>query len=515
MQGDPGVRLIELMAALSLVSDLGMGQPMEHNLRQCLLASRLGDRLGLDDAERRGVFYSGVMAWVGCHVDAYEQARWFGDEMALKGDFRKTDFTSARAGMTFTLSHVARGQTLLHRARTGIGFIGGGMAHAEAMLDNHWRAVDSLAERLGLGDHVRTSIKQTFERWDGKGVPDGACGDEILMSSRLVNLADVAEVFYRVGGVEAAVAVAHERSGTQFDPAVVDLFCDHAEALFTEIDDTTSWDAVMGSEPALAEPLTDAALDGALEAIADFADVKSPYTIGHSRGVADLAGDAAGILGLPPPDVTAVRRAGLLHDLGRLGVPNNVWDKVGDLTVSEMERVRVHPYLTERTLASSPGLAAFGAVAVQHHERLDGSGYPRGLRGDAISPSGRVLGAADMYRTKVEPRPHRATADSAQAAEVLRSDVRAGRLDGDAVEAVLRAAGHRPRRRRDAVGGLTPRELEVLRLLARGHSNKQIAHELEITRKTVGNHVEHIYAKLDVTNRAMASLFAAQHGLID
>ena len=515
MHDEPGIRLTELLGALSLVSDLGMGQPMEHNLRQCLIAARLGDRAGLDGAQREGVFYAGIMAWVGCHVDAYEQTKWFGDETALKGDARKVDMTGPLSEMAFAIGHIGSGQPLLHRARTGIGFIGGGMKDVEVMLENHWRAVDSLASRVGLDDNVRISIKQTFERWDGKGAPDGARGEDIALTSRLVTLADVVEVFHRVGGVEAAMAVARERRGTQFDPDLVDLFCEVAGELFEELDATPSWEAVMAAEPGLAQPLDEGQLDGVLEAMADFTDVKSPYTIGHSRAVADLAFGAAQGVGIPAADATAVRRAGLLHDLGRLGVPNSVWDKGGDLTLTETERVRMHPYLTERALASSPGLARLGALAIQHHERLDGSGYPRGLKGDAVSASGRVLAAADVYRAKTEPRPHRPAASADDAARVLRAEVHAGRLDGDAVEAVLRAAGHRARRRREAVAGLTARELDVLRLLARGYSNKQIAHELNISRKTAGNHVEHIYTKLGVSNRALASLFAAQHGLID
>ena len=510
----PPVRLTEVLAALSLVSDLGMGQPMEHNLRQCLLASRLGDRVGLDDTGRRGVYYAGIMAWVGCHIDAYEQAKWFGDEMALKGDARLVDIGTTPAAMSFMLGHLARGRPLMDKAKTAIGFLAGGMKDAEVMLENHWRAVDSFADRLGFDDDVRTSIRQTFERWDGKG-PGGARGDEALLTSRLVNLADVVEVFYQLGGVSAAVTVARDRSGTQLDPELVDLFCDTAADLFGELEDTRSWEAVIDAEPGLRDPLSDDELDLALEAVADFTDVKSPFTIGHSRAIADLAGDAASVVGLPASEARQVRRAGLLHDVGRLGVPNSVWDKPGPLTLVETERVRMHPYLTERTLAPSPGLGPLGALAIQHHERLDGSGYPKGLRGDAITPAGRVLGAADTYRSKLEPRPHRPTLTAPEAADHLRAEVRAGRLDGDAVDAVLRAAGHRTRRRSESVAGLTARELEVLRLLARGASNKQIAAELGITRKTVGNHVEHIYTKLGVENRAMASFFAAQRGLLD
>lgn len=509
------LRLAELVAVLSLVSDLGMGRPMEHALRQCLIAMRLGERVGVGEQDREAVYYSGLLAWVGCHVDAYEQAKWFGDDHAMKADSTSVDFGDVRAGMGFMLRHLGVGESLLGRLRAAAGFMtGGGMKDMQVMLENHSAAVDSLAVGLGLGEPVRTSIRQCFERWDGKG-PEGDKGEEILLTSRLVTLADVVDVFHQGGGVEAARDVARARRGTQFDPALVDSFCDDPDSVFADLDEAPSWDAVISAEPGLAATMSDADLDAALESIADFTDVKSPYTIGHSRGVADLAADAAEVAGLGAREAVDVRRAGLLHDLGRIGVSNGIWDKEGPLTVSETERVRLHPYLTERTLAASPALRHLGTLAIQHHERLDGSGYPRGVKGDDITPAGRVLGAADMYRAKLEPRPHRAALAPADAATALRDEVRAGRLDGEAVDAVLRAAGHRVRRRRDTVAGLTPREIEVLRLLARGLSNKQIAHELEISRKTAGNHVEHIYVKIGVSNRALASLWASQHGLMD
>jgi len=203
-----------------------------------------------------------------------------------------------------------------------------------------------------------------------------------------------------------------------------------------------------------------------------------------------------------------------VHDLGRLGVSNAVWDKRGALTQSELERVRLHPYLSERMLAFSPALAPLGAIAVQHHERLDGSGYPRGISGDAITPMGRILGAADSYHAMTEVRPHRPARSPEQAAAEVRAEVAAGRLDGEAVDAVLRAAGHRVRRQREWPAGLTSREVEVLRLLARGFSNKEIAERLTISRKTAGSHIEHIYMKIDASNRARASLFAMRHGLM-
>ena len=261
------------------------------------------------------------------------------------------------------------------------------------------------------------------------------------MASRLVSLADVVEVFHRVGGVPAAISVARERSGTQFDPALVDCFCRETEELFGSIESATTWDAVIAAEPELEVFLSDEELDAALEAIANFTDVKSPYTLGHSSAVAELAGAAAQVGGLSEADATLVRRAGLLHDLGRLGVSNAIWDKPGDLTPTELERVRLHPYLTERMLASSTALAPLGAIAIQHHERLDGSGYPRGTSGNALTPAGRILAAADTYRAKLEPRPHRDACAPEEAASHLRAEVKASRLDGDAAEAVPARGG--------------------------------------------------------------------------
>ena len=295
---------------------------------------------------------------------------------------------------------------------------------------------------------------------------------------------------------------------------MAEIFAGAADSLFAELDSVGPWEAVVSAEPASRYWLAGSELDVALEAVADFVDVKSPYTIGHSKGVAALADAASSSYGIVEADATQLRRAALVHDLGRLGVPNLIWDKQGPLTPSELERVRMHPYLTERMLASSAALAPLAAIAVQHHERLDGSGYPRGLTGADMTPAGRLLAAADSYHARLEPRPHRPPQPREQAASELRSDVRAGLIDGDAAEAVLAAAGHRASKRREWPAGLTSREVDILRLLARGMSNKQIADALVISPKTANTHLEHIYAKLGVSNRALASLFAAKHGLI-
>jgi HD-GYP domain-containing protein (c-di-GMP phosphodiesterase class II) len=252
-----------------------------------------------------------------------------------------------------------------------------------------------------------------------------------------------------------------------------------------------------------------------VEVVADFADLKSPFTIGHSRGVAALAASAAQQCGMSGGEVAAVRRAALLHDLGRVGVSAGIWNKPGRLTDSEWERVRLHPYYTERILTRSAALAPLGALAALHHERLDGSGYHRQLPPAQLPPSARILAAADVYHALTEPRPHRQAYTPDAAAAVVRREVEAGRLDHESVNAVLSAAGHRVRPvRREWPGGLSEREVEVLRLLARGLSNRQMALVLSISEKTVSHHIQHIYDKLDVSTRPAATLFAMRHGLL-
>ncbi len=271
---------------------------------------------------------------------------------------------------------------------------------------------------------------------------------------------------------------------------------------------------MIGAEPSLGVCLSPPEFDAALLAVADFVDLKSPYTLGHARAVSDLAAAAGTKLGLNVAEVTALRQAGVVHGLGRLGVSNAIWDKRGPLGAGEWERVRMHPYLTERMLHQSAALAPLGAIAVQLRERLDGSGYPRGVSGTAIPLAARVLAAADAYQSMCEPRPHRPARAGEAAARELRAEVKAGRLDGDAVEGVLGAAGHRVPRRREGPAGLTAREIDVLRLVSRGLSSKEIAARLVISPKTARNHIEHIYAKVGVSNRAGASLFAVQQGLL-
>jgi HD-GYP domain-containing protein (c-di-GMP phosphodiesterase class II) len=372
----------------------------------------------------------------------------------------------------------------------------------------------AFGEELGLPDPVLDALGSAYETWDGRGWPGELRGEDVPLAARLAQLAEFVEVAHRVGGVDAAKRLARERASKQFDPGLAELVCSEGELILAGLDEVATWDAVIDAEPALTVVLSSESFDAALLAIANFVDLKSPYSLGHSQAVAELATAGGAQLGLSDAELRTLRRAALVHDLGRLGVSNAIWDKRGPLGVGEWERVRLHPYLTERMLQQSAALAPLGAIAVQHRERLDGSGYPRGLSGGAISRPARILAAADAYQAMREPRPHRPERSADDAAAELRAEVNAGRLDADAVDAILAAAGHRVMRRREGPAGLTAREVEVLRLVARGLSTKEIAKRLVIAPKTAGNHIEHIYSKIDASTRARASLFAMQHGLL-
>ncbi|HVL06990.1 MAG TPA: HD domain-containing phosphohydrolase [Acidimicrobiales bacterium] len=508
------VRLAELVAALSLGIDLGFGQPMEHVLRQCLIALRLAERIGLDPEERASLYYTALLVGVGCHTDAHEQAKWFGDDIALKADRFEYELRSPR-GLLAGVRRVGTGHPVLQRFRVGLDFALAGHRELEHMVEHHAAMARLLGDQLGLPEPVLDALASSYEMWDGRGWPGDRRGDEIPLGSRIVQLAEFVEVAHRVGGVAAVRKLVQERGGKQFDPKLSEVMEAEADLLLADLDEAgSSWDAVINAEPALMVVLDADQFDAALAAIANFVDLKSPYFLGHARAVSDLAASAASAMALAPDEVLTVRRVGLVQGIGRLGVSNAIWDKRGALGAGEWERVRLQPYLTERILRQSQALAPLGAVAVQVRERMDGSGYPRGLSGSAISGLARLLAGADAYQAMREPRPYREQRTEDEAAAELRADVRARRLDGDAVEAVLSVAGHRPRRRREGPAGLTAREIEVLRLAARGLSNKEIAARLVISPKTVGNHVEHIYSKIGVTSRAGAGLFAMQHGLL-
>lgn len=512
----PPVHLSELLGMLSLSADIGLGQPMEHVARSCLLAVRLAQRLGCD-ADTVGTVYDvALLAWVGCTADSHETAALFGDDVALRAGVYDVEMGSP-AMLRYLVGRAGAGGSMAHRVRVAGGLVADGGRTVRQALAAHCQVTGRLAVRLGLGARVADCLARTFTRWDGRGVPRGTGGTDVDVVTRLVQLVDVAEVHHRRGGAEGALAALRRRRGSVLDPDLVDEFARCGPAVLDALPAESSWDELVAADPS-PRPLHDDDLDAALEAVADFADLKSPWFAGHSRGVADLAAAAGRRAGLPADEVRTLRRAGLVHDLGRSGVPNTIWDKPGPLTSAERDRMELHAYYTDRILRRVPALAAAREVALPVHERLDGAGYHRGLAAGAIGPGARLLAAADCFHAMLETRPHRAARTPVAAAAGLRAEVRAGHLDADAVEAVLGAAGQPSRRAAGRPGGgpagLTPRETEVLVLLARAASTRRIARELGITPKTAGNHIERIYLKIGANTRAAAALFAMQHGLL-
>jgi DNA-binding CsgD family transcriptional regulator len=332
---------------------------------------------------------------------------------------------------------------------------------------------------------------------------------------RLVHVARDVSLFLSAAGPDEARAVVARRSGAAYDPRLADLAARNFDDLLAELDDTRMWDQALESEPTPLQWIAGDRIDAAFAAVAAISGLKSPWLREHSTEVADLAEAAAWRMGLQADSVALLRRAALAHDLGRVGVSNAIWEKPGPLGFGEWEHVRMHPHFTERAFAQSPALAPIGRLAGSHHERLDGSGYHRGTRATGLDPAARVLAAADCYGAMREPRPHRPALDGPAAeAELLREAV-AGRLDADAVDAVLGAGGHRVRERpRELPAALTERELEVLLVLVRGASNRAIAEDLGISAKTVGHHVQHVYEKVGVRSRAAATLWAFEHDLV-
>ncbi|UNK72143.1 HD domain-containing phosphohydrolase [Microbacterium sp. H1-D42] len=503
-------RRAEVLAAISTAIDLGLGQPMDHMLRSALIATRLADRLGLSADERAATYYATLVSWIGCHADSHEYAGIFGDDIAVRAVSYSVDW----AGLPFAgllMRQVGRGRPAPERALAVAKLFARSGRDLVGMMRSHCASATALASEMGLSDRVGTALQYTFERWDGRGAPHGARGEQLAIEMRVAQLADVAEVWLRLWGEDACREMVRERRGRQFDPEVADAFLGEVWSGMLELEDV--WSAALAEAPDDDRVLGPEELHRLVVAAGDFADAKCPFTLGHSRGVAGLAAAAGETLGLDPVSIGRLRRAGHLHDLGRIGVSNAVWEKSAPLSGSDWERVRLYPYLTERVLRRVGGLGAEATLAASHRERLDGSGYPLGLRAVDLSPAQRLLAAADCAHTWREARPHRAARADADVVRGLREQAREGRLDPEAVDAVIAALGQPVSGRPAWPDGLTTREVEVLRLVARASSNREIAAELVVAEKTVRNHIEHIYAKLGVSNRVSAGLYASAHGL--
>ncbi|MEX2446636.1 MAG: HD domain-containing phosphohydrolase [Dehalococcoidia bacterium] len=508
------LRLAEVLVPLSLVTDLGMGLPDEQAMRSCLLATALARERGLPEAEVAHVYFATLLQHLGCTATAREEASHVaGDQLSMRRVVSRTD-EGRPSELLAVFAQVGRGAGPLGRGQALLGLIAGfrwGPPVQSAVCEVATR----LAGRLGMPVQVRTALGQMFERWDGKGHPGSIGGEGISAATRYAHVASRAVGMYAIGGIEAAIDGVRASGGGWLDPAIASAFLDRGPALLAEIAASDALPATLDAEPLPHVEVSRQRLDEVAGAFGDMVDLLSPYTLGHASGVAAIADGAAQALRLPMSECIALRRAALLHDLGRVGVPAGVWDKGGALSAAEWEHVRLHAYYTERILARAPLLGVEASIAGMHHERIDGSGYHRGSSGPEQPQAARILAAADAYHAMTEPRAHRAALSPESAADELVAAAQAGRLDAEAVQAVLAAAGEcRPVPQASPPAGLSEREVEVLRLVAAGCSNPEIARRLVVSRRTAEHHVQHIYAKIGVSTRPGATLFALEQGIL-
>jgi HD-GYP domain-containing protein (c-di-GMP phosphodiesterase class II) len=506
-------RMLGLLGGLSVAMDLGTGAPLEESLRRAVVGARLARAVGCADPEVSDVVYVSLLQHLGCTAYAHENAGLWGDDVtAVRLAFR-TDFGDSSDVWRTFVSGLAETTGTSRPRVLATALVSGRKADEQGGTATCEVARDA-SRQLGLPDSVQDALFHSLAQWNGKGQPSTA-GRDIPSATRIMQVASTAVLFALHGSVDMAVAQVRRRSGSYLDPELVDVLVSRAEELLADVNDLDAYPTVLDAEPDPVRYVDEREVEDVARTFGHLVDLKSPWLHGHSVAVGDLAADAATAMGLAEHART-LRLAGYLHDLGRVGVSSRIWDKPGPLSTTERDQARLHPYHTERILSRVPALADVARIAGQHHERCDGSGYHHGAVAAQLSMPSRVLAAADAYRALVEGRPHRPAVPSDEAAVMLKGEVKAGRLDAEAVSAVLQAAGVAGGARQGSrPSGLTQRQVEVLRLMAEGLSNREIARRLVISPRTAEHHVQDVYLKIGATSRAAAALFAMEHGLVD
>jgi HD-GYP domain-containing protein (c-di-GMP phosphodiesterase class II) len=499
-------RLVDVLAALSLTTDLATGFAFERGLRACLVADGLARVLELDPPDHRAAFLASLVRAIGCG-HASENAALFGDDIAFERFLVTFDpGDEAVAGAQLATFETVVSAVAMQK------FVAVAPSVGPVAVRASCEVAVALGTQLGLPATVVDSFGDVFERWDGRGLPHGRAGEALHPIARIVGVAEQAAIAHALGGVPAARAEIARRAGGHLDPSLCEVFLANAEEILAPIQEADDLvDAVRGAEPAPVLWFSAVDLERPCTALATFADLKGLHLIGHSPHVTELALGAARLAGLD--DLDDLRVAALLHDVGRAGVVSSIWDRPGPLGAADRERVRLHPHWTERVLSSTPVLAPLAALAAAHHERLDGSGYHRAARAADLPRGARLIAAADVLAAMTEDRPHRPAHSRDEAARMVQDEAVAGRLDPEMAAAVIEAAGVR-RPRTAWPNDLTDREVDVLRLTARGLSNKAIASALFVSPRTVQNHLAAVYDKTGRRTRAGAAVFAVEHGLI-
>ncbi len=524
---------IDLLFALSLAADMALGLPAGHGARAAYIGIQIAHDLGLSPSQCADLFYAELLMDAGCTAwTSYLATTIRGDEIAArKALLFETDVRDPRALIRWLIRYGALSEPLAKRARNMVSL---GLRGKKIMLDamlNTSEVAARIASRLGRSSDVQHALRCLFEQWDGSG-PRGLQADAIPIMARVVHATIFLEVAHQTEGRDAAVTLARARRSTTLAPDVVDAFLRLAnhETFWQVLEGEAIWEVVRQFEPdSAAKYVRVQQLDDVARAFADFADLKSFYSAGHSRRVATLAQSMASHLGSSAAELTVLRQAALLHDLGLVAVPSFVLHKPQNrLSVAEWESVRLHPYLAERILNRVPAFAAAVPLVAAHHEQPDGRGYHRGIRRHDIPFGACVIAVADQYDDLTHDGPERDALDPEEALHVLGQGV-GSRFDRTAFESLAWALGRplpesvdgetnnvngRSETEMCWPAGLSNREVDVLRLAAKGLTRKQVAEELFVSPSTVRSHLEHIYTKIGVSTRAAATLFAVENDLI-
>lgn len=512
------IRMAQVLAAFSLATDLGTGKSMGHALRACYLGMALARELRLPPSQQAELYYGFLLMHSGCAALSLSLAPIIqGDELAAIADMTLRDDSSPLQMLGWLRQNVSPAAPLPRRARNLLQALRHN-PEEDGGIRGVCEVAVRVAQRLDMPQGVQDAVHYYLERWDGKG-PYHLHRDTIPLNARLLHLALKVEACHTAYGPAAAEAMALAQKGTIFAPQLVDVFRSIAKKarLWETLARQDLWDVVLDLEPdSPYRNIGEAKLDDVALAAADFVDLKSPMTAGHSRETAHYAVCIARRLDLSPAEMTTLRRAALVHDLGHLALPGHILLNRDRLNEVDKEKLRLHPYYTERILARVPALAPVAAIAGMHHERLDGTGYYRGLSADELPLSASILALADDFQDRLQATAGHPAVDPHDLLKTMQPDA-GTRFSPDCFAALaqeLGVAAPRPERRHERPAALTGRELEVLQQVARGATNRQIAQELVISERTVAHHLEHIYDKIGISSRAAAVFFAMENDLL-
>ena len=431
------VRRSEVIAAFTYALDLTEGQPPGHSIRCCFIAATLARELNVDDSTAGLIYYATLLKDLGCSSNAARVHELFqADDLAFKRAW-KTAAPSRAAAVRFIVENTARAASARRRAAPLARALVNGNAIAQELTETRCTRGADIARELRFGESVARGIYRLDEHWDGSGRPGGLRRAAIPLASRVALLAQIADVFHQVGGRRRAIAEVSRRAGTWLDPELARAFARIAErgTFWAQLESATVEVHVNAMAPDETRSIDEDYLDAIAAAFGRVIDAKSPFTAGHSARVADLAVRLGERLGVVPSRLRRLRRAALLHDIGKLGVSSAILEKPGKLSGGEWEAMRSHAGLTQAILGRIGAFADMAPLAAAHHERLDGKGYPLGLDDRAIGVETRIITLCDVFDALTSDRPYRAAMPVERALAVIQADVGTA-FDGEGFEAL-------------------------------------------------------------------------------